>query len=984
MVGAQDIPKLKPIKEKRLQENISPSVNKKGKWGYANEKGKFLVKAVFDIAEAFNVVHCKPGDTVSLAKVKIDGKWGILKRDGTFLVTPRFDVLDDFRRGIAVFQEEAGHGFVSYTGEILSEQLEELEKFDANGYAWYKKDGKWGVIRIDGTDLFLPVYSVKAEEKLVGSLLKAEVNGKFGVISLVQKRTFLQPVYDSIATDRICNKLVIFKRDGLLGCMDEHGKILSPSKYEQIQSTRRNDYTRILVRKGNLFGLIDQTGKAIIEPCLRTDQFSTPHRVLQYFKRGNSGYEEPYLYYQDKSYSISDFDNYLYQNNKNGRYTIDNDSDLEFPYWMKNHLNEALGDELATARWKRNGAFYPYLDESFRTWRLPIQSRIESEVLPFIIVDKKLFINDSFGIDYSGYNQLETARINVDGKTFPCGRLLKKLFYSVDSKKIQAFDTERRTSLLNHWSGMTFRFTDSNVCNGCLFVVIDIFINNYHMQRILTSVTHTGESSFMIKQDGLLYSRKHGISSEYCQFACINNRLILTSVSFDGDFSTSVYSLAGQQILSLTDVSITHVSCSPEEYYFFGTEESKWKPVVYRYRLADKKAVMINLDNIDFLNTDPWISNGFISLHNHETGLMDAVMPVATGEVPSVKTPVLRYVMSEWDGKKVIALSKNHWNSISEAKWTYIPSDKDFVAKIGDVTVHVYLADENGMARYSARYTSEPEDSARFGYLGLNEPYFTLPVFEDAKDFSDGAVKVKMSNAWISLTKDQLAPFISDSSRANNDNSAIWNRGNESTPLIGGMKEYNPEAIDMGTKVKWASCNLGAVRPEDYGGYYAWGETEPKDNYSWSTYKWCNGSYSALTKYNTLRLYGTIDNKTVLEASDDVASVKLGGKWRVPTDAEWTELREKCTWSWTSNYNGTGVSGIIVTATNGNSIFLPAAGYRYGTNLGSAGSLGPYWSSSLSTDSPNRAWGVNFGSGGVGRYNFGNRYYGHSVRPVSE
>ena len=195
--------------------------------------------------------------------------------------------------------------------------------------------------------------------------------------------------------------------------------------------------------------------------------------------------------------------------------------------------------------------------------------------------------------------------------------------------------------------------------------------------------------------------------------------------------------------------------------------------------------------------------------------------------------------------------------------------------------------------------------------------------------------------------------------------------------------EESPKAVDLGLSVKWATCNLGAAKPEDYGDYYAWGETEPKENYSWSTYKWCNCSSSTLTKYNNSSYYGTVDSKTVLEASDDVASVKLGGKWRMPTDAEWKELMTKCTWTWTTNYNGTGVRGRIVTAPNGNSIFLPAAGYRNRTTLYDAGSFGRYWSSSLYTDNPGCAWPVYFDSGCVLRNEF-DRYFGLSVRPVSE
>ena len=192
------------------------------------------------------------------------------------------------------------------------------------------------------------------------------------------------------------------------------------------------------------------------------------------------------------------------------------------------------------------------------------------------------------------------------------------------------------------------------------------------------------------------------------------------------------------------------------------------------------------------------------------------------------------------------------------------------------------------------------------------------------------------------------------------------------------------EWVDLGlpSGLKWATCNVGATKPEEYGSYYAWGETEPNTTYDWSTYKWCNGSYKTLTKYCTDSYNGTVDNKTVLELEDDAAAVNWGGKWRMPTDAEWTELRENCTWIWTEDYNGTGVKGRIVTSNiNDNSIFLPAAGYRVSDVWSDAGYLGGYWSSSLSTGSPDRAWYVVFVSDILNR-NYYHRYWGLSVRPV--
>lgn len=190
------------------------------------------------------------------------------------------------------------------------------------------------------------------------------------------------------------------------------------------------------------------------------------------------------------------------------------------------------------------------------------------------------------------------------------------------------------------------------------------------------------------------------------------------------------------------------------------------------------------------------------------------------------------------------------------------------------------------------------------------------------------------------------------------------------------------EYVDLGlpSGLKWATCNVGATSPEEFGDYFAWGETEPKSYYDWSTYKWCRGSYDTMTKYCTSSSYGTVDNKTVLDPEDDAAHVNWGGAWRMPTRAEQDELRNKCTWTWTTQ---NGVNGYKVTGLNGNSIFLPAAGYRVNGGLSGAGSNGDYWSSSLSTGYSSLAYYLDFGSGGQSTRD-DSRGCGRSVRPVCQ
>lgn len=198
----------------------------------------------------------------------------------------------------------------------------------------------------------------------------------------------------------------------------------------------------------------------------------------------------------------------------------------------------------------------------------------------------------------------------------------------------------------------------------------------------------------------------------------------------------------------------------------------------------------------------------------------------------------------------------------------------------------------------------------------------------------------------------------------------------EESLTVGTLNGY--DWVDLGLSVKWATCNVGAFSPEDYGGYYAWGETEEKSDYDWPTYRWGNGSENTMIKYCIDRDYGLVDNKTVLVQSDDVAHVRWGGSWRIPTWDEFKELLDECTWEGTT-FNG--VNGFLVTGTNGNTIFFPTAGGYYGTEI-NRGRDGYYWSASL-YDYDYGAYCLELYNGNVrGAYYY--RYGGLSVRPVTD
>lgn len=180
--------------------------------------------------------------------------------------------------------------------------------------------------------------------------------------------------------------------------------------------------------------------------------------------------------------------------------------------------------------------------------------------------------------------------------------------------------------------------------------------------------------------------------------------------------------------------------------------------------------------------------------------------------------------------------------------------------------------------------------------------------------------------------------------------------------------ENGHEWIDLGLSVKWATCNVGANKPEDYGGYYAWGEASTKSYYNYDNY--FDSSYNIYKNGTQTQISPT--------SGHDTARENWGGTWRMPTKAEYDELCKKCKWMWISKNRH---KGYRVTGPNGNCIFLPAADHRVGTDFSGEGTSGLYWSSTLGSTSSNYAYYLSFFDG---HYETGiiHRSCGQSIRPV--
>lgn len=328
--------------------------------------------------------------------------------------------------------------------------------------------------------------------------------------------------------------------------------------------------------------------------------------------------------------------------------------------------------------------------------------------------------------------------------------------------------------------------------------------------------------------------------------------------------------------------------------------------------------------------------------------------------------------------------------------------------KEGETVVFTAVpADGYYFSKWSDGYTDNPrtitiEKEITVMAQFAQNPLVTIIVGNNGKIETDVNGRYAPGSTVTVAAKPDADYYFTGWSDGNTDNPRTITIGNEDVSLTA---YFFAPTVDLGLKsgTLWATCNLGATAPWNYGDYYAWGETETKDDYSWETYKHCKGTNKTFTKYCNNAEFGYnsfTDTLTTLLPEDDAAVANWGGKWKMPTRIQQYELMSQCYWVWTSNYNNRGVAGFIVYkaksavdkgtmvyaygapsasySLSDAHIFLPAAGYRDGSSLHSARVYGYYWSASLG-ENPRCLY---FGTGVYMEYNA--RRIGQVVRPVCQ
>jgi hypothetical protein len=345
----------------------------------------------------------------------------------------------------------------------------------------------------------------------------------------------------------------------------------------------------------------------------------------------------------------------------------------------------------------------------------------------------------------------------------------------------------------------------------------------------------------------------------------------------------------------------------------------------------------------------------------------------------------------DWGTNTISGDAPNTWRTLSKDEWEYLLKKRKNaasligIAKVNGVNGLVILPDE-WISPVGVNFISGYSKECGAEYYAT---FQTIDIATWLKMENAGAVFLPAASRRKGTTIDYVdfgsRCWTSDS--YDTDKASYFFFSSCSTGVSGGeissahsvrlvhdtiVPKVEPEYVDLGLSVKWATFNVGASKPEDYGDYFAWGEIETKDKYNWATYKWCEGTENNITKYNTT------EGKTILDLEDDAAYVNWGSNWRMPSCEESVELKDKCDWEWTTSNN---INGYRVKGPNGNSIFLPAGGVRIDNASYAIGEFGYYWSSSLMIDCISEAHSIVFTPTGKS-CDSDFLYRGRKIRPV--
>lgn len=757
MMVAQELPKMKPLSEKEMNETLVPSQKKDGKWGYVNEKESFKIKALFDMADPFIETMVNDSIPVVSARVVYAGKYAVLAQNGLFLYNPEFDTLSEFDRGVAVFTRNGVYGFLTATGNILADGLEDMKLFDEYGMAWFKKDGRWGAYGLDGTVVINNEYD-KIPDTTWGVFAQLEKDGKFGFIYYPEKKIVLEADCDAFAFDENDDELIICKRGDLVGCFHVTGQQILPIEYEQISGFKDG---QIIVVKGGKYGLFDKTGKMLVAPSMNVNQIAEIQPFYQIFDESN-GRQDLNIYYKEQLMDVKAFDDLLFQEISKERYSEKVEEQFErFPNWMKTHMSEIIPAQQYKAQWRYDKTYYPVYDS------------VKVAAPDYMIkVGKNMKVIEWAGFTLPADKSVSKVKFEIPAAPgdsvsvmVSCGTLLQSMFSSVNGGKLSMYDKAMGTDVSSSWTSISAVVREMFLApDNEMVMVIDFLIDdNLLMQRVITKISPLGHQRFAIKLDGILYNQENFVATAESKCFATEDKIIFSYVyGKNKDLMTKFYSYSGSVLTELDN--------------FYG-ELLLEQGTILKFYGRDKDSYglfSINFEKLTFsryhleISPDKKISrviDGTAHFFDKETMLLENIFDLTSQHMPVL---AMRYASSRWDGQSIIGLSPNHWEKAEDIKWTYIPRimQGSYNENLNGYMVNVYPVGEGDIAVYGVYPEIWLHEGIRYGYIGYGGDFFTQPYFEEAKPFVDGVAEVKIGGEVKKLKKEDFAKYMKDADGA--------------------------------------------------------------------------------------------------------------------------------------------------------------------------------------------------------------------------
>lgn len=748
-LSAQDFPKLKELSERELEEHLIPG-ERKGKWGYVNDKENFRIKPVFDSVEEYKWTVLNGKDSVFLAKVVFEGKTAVLNRLGTFLYYPVYDSVSDFISGTAIFTKKDTCGLMSASGQILVNGMEEILPFDQNGLAWFRNEGKWGVYDLDGQVVFENRFDA-IPEIAYGTLSVVYEEGKMGFVSMEGRRIVLEPCADTIVQDEVDSDLIIYQKDGLYGAFHINGVSLINPEFEQIKGMGDGF---ILVKKAGKYGLWDKSGNMIISPCLNTNQISEGHAFYQIIDE-STGKQDYKVYYKGSLLTMNEFDDMMFQELSKSRYVEKIDEQFErYPYWMKGHLKDVYSPAVMAGQWKYDNTFYPYRPSvSF----FDPASGMAEDYETYLKVGKDMKVKENIGFDFSSGIALNKAIIMIEGVQVPCGSWLAPLFRSVNAGKISEYDKIMGTRLFYDWKTISAKVSNKGFApDGDAVIVLDLLIDELLMQKVVAKCSVSGELRCSIKLDGILYDTLDYVN-EGDMKCFVTEDMIIVSYSHGPNEipKTGFYGIDGKVLTELDEFHADKLLETTPVLKLFGHDNDCYTTcsIDMVNRTYKKKGIGLKLSDTVVKSI-----GDHLYFYDKSTRLLESILEIGSDAMP---VNALRFTEATWDGQRIIGVSANQWLGVKDTKWMTVPRvmTGTFSENIDGQLFKVYPVSEDGIAIYSITPDVWSEEGVRYGYLSYEENFFTQALFEDAKPFVDGVAEVKVRGKVTRLTKADFVKY---------------------------------------------------------------------------------------------------------------------------------------------------------------------------------------------------------------------------------